>query len=288
LPSAFEEKHVLSPQGLNKAGVLHQHLDSMEPPPMKKRKYNMDMDEPEESVGKIMPKSIDQKSKNHNLLKLGDLLPIADHDAQIDQDVKQNHNNNVVVLGGEANQGGAVTRIVDEGVTKVIDVQHAPIDLKMIMAETLAVVTNHFHSGGNNTKLSQAMKKLMLAMAQLVEVAERPLMVAAAAALLERSRGVCHPSKLLLHTSRRMAEMAVEVVGTETDNHITDDCYVLMMMMMYSKVCPSSKVTRTSSKVTMLLSDDTEMGETRVVRMLPVGTKKQRVAPCNTTLEVIN
>jgi len=85
-----------------------------------------------------------------------------------------------------------------------------------------------------------------------------------------------------------MAEMAVEVVGTETDNHITDDCYVLMMMMMYSKVCPSSKVTRTSSKVTMLLSDDTEMGETRVVRMLPVGTKKQRVAPCNTTLEVIN
>jgi len=113
---------------------------------------------------------------------------------------------------GDAKQGMAVTRVVDGKVMPVIDEQNAQIDAKMI-AETSAVATNAVN--GDNTKFAHAVKKLMMAMAQLVEVAERPMKVAAAPH--GRGRGV-RQSEMLLHTSCRMAEMAVEVASTEREN----------------------------------------------------------------------
>jgi len=130
--------------------------------------------------------------------------------------LKPDNRNNVMAAGGDANLGRTVTRVVDGGVTEVIDMQCAQSKSTTMIAETLAVAANPIHGG--NTELSQAVKNLMMAMAQLVEVAERPMVVAAVPH--ERSSGVRRrPSEMLLHTSRRMAEMAVEVASMETEEN---------------------------------------------------------------------
>jgi len=192
-----------------KAATLHQRQHTTELS-TRKRNDNMDVDQSKESVGKTAPKRTD---KNSELLKQDewtDELPVEDHSVKMDQDKKLNqlHQNNMMVPSGDANQGVAVTRVVDGGVTDVIHVQLAQINAEMI-AETLPVATDPVNGG--STELAQAVKKLMLAMAQLVEVAERPMVAAASHG---HSRGV-RQTEMLLHTSRRMAEMAEEVASTE-------------------------------------------------------------------------
>jgi len=188
-----------------KVATLHQRSDATEPF-ARRRNCSIDRDEQKESIGDIAPNVlVEHKSENHCISKTGGLLPVDDHDCQMDRDGKLIRDN-VVVPGGAAKQ--AATRVLDGKVTQVSGVPHAQSDART-MAETLAVVTDPVNGG--NTELSQAVKNLMLAMAQLVEVAERPMV---AAAPNGRSRGV-RQSELLLHTSRRMAEMAVEVASTE-------------------------------------------------------------------------